>query len=129
MNFALQNIVAFFLVIATVIIGAYFLFFRQQGQYIPETWGELGCIHPIYIKGEDLQPKLQRGTFLFLNQCITGKGTFNNNDVVLIEEDGEKTYGIVEDRDGDMYTVNIGDSTVEIENTYITAYTTLPSEY
>ena len=129
MNFALKNIVAFFLVIATVIIGAYFLFFRQQGQYIPETWGELGCIHPIYIKGQDLKPKLQRRTYLVLNQFITVKGPFNNNDVVLIEEDGEKTYGIVEDMDGDMYTINIGDSTVEIENTYITAYTTLPPEY
>ena len=77
MNFGLQNIVAFFLVLATVVIGAYFLFFRQQGQYIPETWGELGCIHPIYIEKEDLQPKLQRGTFLFLNQCVSSKGIYN----------------------------------------------------
>ncbi len=129
MNFGLQNIVAFFLVLATVIIGAYFLFFRQQGQYIPETWGELGCIHPIYIEKEDLQPKLQRGTFLFLNQCVSSKGIYNINDVVLFEDDGEEIFGVVESRNGDTYSVNIGKSKVETEAKYVIAYTTLPSEY
>jgi len=129
MNFGLQNIVAIFLVLATITIGAYFLFFRQQGQYIPETWGELGCIHPIYIKNDDLQPKLQRGTFLFLNQCMTSKGVFATNDVVLINQDGEKIYGIVESRNGSTYSVNTDKGTKEIEGQYISAYTTLPSEY
>ena len=129
MNFGLQNIVAIFLVLATITIGAYFLFFRQQGQYIPETWGELGCIHPIYIKNDDLQPKVQRGVFFSLNQCLSEESIFNTNDIVLFERDGEEMLGVVEGREKDIFSVNTGKEIVEIESEQVVAYTTLPSEY
>lgn len=134
MNFALQNIVAVSLIIVALIAGTYFLFSRQQGQYIPPSWGELACVHPVYIKKDNLQPTLQQGTLLSMNQCIKNYDNFSKGDIIYFEYENDNMLGIVESKKdivGDVfYVVDIGlDGKIEISAEYVIAFTKLPSEY
>ena len=132
MNYALQNIVAFFLIVATIVAAAYFLVLRQDGQYIPESLGDIGCIHPVYISEDNLQPTLTRGTYISLNQCVRSTTSMTDGTVIYFEYDDENVLGIIEGRETKVnktyYTVNIGDKTVEVDPSTILAYTTLQSE-
>ena len=133
MNFALQNIVAVALIIAAIIAGTYFLFSRQQGQYIPGDWADLGCVHPVYIKKDYLQPRLQQGTLLSMNQCIKDYNNFSQGDILYFEYENENMLGIVESKSSGFknitYTVDIGlDGKIEVLADSVIAFSTLPSE-
>ena len=133
MNWALQNIVAVALIIAAVIVGTYFLFSRQQGQYIPPSWGELGCVHPVYIRKDSLQPTLQQGTIFSMNQCITDSNDFSQGDILYFEYENENMLGIVDSKSSGykniVYTVDIGlDGKIEISADSVIAFSKLPSE-
>lgn len=133
MNYALRNIVSIVLVIFIIGFGYYFLFSRQQGQYIPESWADLDCIHPFTISSDALQPTLVKGSILSLNQCIKNKESLQVGYIVTFRQDGIKRIGIIEDiqiKDGEIYYVitNQNDDTGQytVLSDDILAYTTLP---
>ena len=133
MNFALQNIVAVILIIAAVVGGTYFLISRQQGQYIPDDWADLGSVQPEDIKKDYLQPRLQQGTLLSMNQCIKNYRNFSKGDVLYFEYDNENMLGIVESKKEVnreiIYVIDIGlDGKLEVPSDSVISFTKLPSE-
>lgn len=130
MNYTLQNIVSLLVFLFAVFFGIYYFVLRQQGQYVPETWGELGCMRPVYIQSDSLQPTLLKGTYLSLNQCVESKVNFQTESIVYFNDGQQKGLGIVEQRKGGIYTIKIDkEESIEVKGEDIIAYTTLPSEY
>ncbi len=97
MNYALRNIVLIFIFFFILFFGYYYLFSRQQGQYIPESWAELDCIHPILVSTDDLQPPIKKGVILSLNQCIPSKSSLQIGYIIRFELDSRKRLGIITD--------------------------------
>ncbi len=136
MNYALRNIVSIVLVIFIIGFGYYFLFSRQQGQYIPESWADLDCIHPFTISSDELQPTLVRGSILSLNQCINDKENLQDGYIVTFKQDSIKRIGVIKDKeikDSQTYYVittqndDTGQYTVLSDD--ILAYTIIPTDY
>ena len=70
MNYVLKNVVAIAVTLFALIFAIYFFFSRQQYQYIPDSIGKIGWIHPVYIKDDILEPTVTKGTYIFLIHCI-----------------------------------------------------------
>lgn len=87
MNYTLRNIVGTVLILFALAFGYYYLFSRQKGQYIPDNWGDLGCMYPTNISSDSLEPTLIKGSLLILNQCIKSNTSLNEGDVVLFNND------------------------------------------
>lgn len=97
MNYTLRNIISIVLILFIILFGYYFLFARQQGQYIPKGWEDFDCMHPVSISSDSLQPTLKRGSILILNQCINNVDTLEKGYIVSFNIDGIKKIGIIED--------------------------------
>ncbi len=97
MNYTLRNIVGTVLILFALAFGYYYFFSRQKGQYIPDNWGELGCMYPTNISSDSLEPTLIKGSLLILNQCIKSNTSLNEGDVVLFNNDGLNKIGIIEE--------------------------------
>lgn len=135
MNYTLRNIVSVAIIVFILIFGYYYLFARQEGQYIPDNWADFDCMYPISISKDDLQPTLLRGSILFLNDCITSENLLKSGDIILFNTDGLDRMGIIKEKkitDGLTYyvvsTSNFEDKTFTIQFEEILAYTKLPSE-
>lgn len=135
MNYALKNIISIVLILFIIGFGYYFLFSRQQGQYIPESWADFDCIHPFNITTDALQPTLVKGSILSLNQCINEKVNLQEGYIVTFRQDGIRRIGIIKDikiENRETYYViktnndDSGEYTVLSDD--IVAYTILPLE-
>lgn len=135
MNYTLRNIVSVAIIVFILIFGYYYLFARQEGQYIPDNWADFDCMYPTSISKDDLQPTLLKGSILILNNCITSDNTLNIGDILLFNSDGLNRIGIIKEKnikDGLTYyvvsTSNFEEKSFTIQFEEILAYTKLPSE-
>ena len=108
MNYTLQNIVTISVTLFALIFVIYFFFLRQPYQYIPDSIGSIGCIYPVYIKEDILEPTLTENTYIFLNQCIGQNETIQVGSIVYFEYEEEKQLGILTNSKGDSYIVDFG---------------------
>jgi len=97
MNYTLRNIIGIALTLFIIIFGYYYLFARQQGQYVPESWGDLDCMYPVMIGTDALEPTLRKGSILMLNQCIPDKDDLEIDYIVSFNYDGVKRIGSIKD--------------------------------
>lgn len=132
MNYTLRNIIGIVLILFIALFGYYFLFARQEGQYMPQGWEDFDCMHPVSISSDSLQPTLKRGSILILNQCINNRENLQKGYIVSFNSEGIKKIGIIEDiqysNQKATYTVSTDfDKTqqYEVSSIDILAYTTL----
>jgi hypothetical protein len=133
MNYALRNIILIFVVFFSLAFGFYYLFSRQEGQYVPDTWAHIDCIHLVSVSNDDLQPTLQKGVILSLNQCIENKASLQREYIVKFEYDGRTRLGIIKDIEEDdreisyvISTSNFEEKQYTVPSQQIVAYTTIP---
>ncbi|HBB64517.1 MAG: hypothetical protein UR34_C0010G0019 [candidate division WS6 bacterium GW2011_GWC1_33_20] len=83
----------------------YFLFARQTGQYVPDTWGDLPCMYLVNITSNSMEPELKQGTILSMNKCITKIRTFPVDQIVLFQEGGSRKVGRIISGEDDSYVI------------------------
>lgn len=130
MNYTLRNIIGIVLFLFVVIFGYYYLFSRQQGQYVPAGWEDFDCMYPVFIGSDSLQPTLKKGSILILNQCVNDNTELKIGNIVTFTNDGIKKVGTIQDityEDREVsYTVQISNNQtdiIDISKEDILAYT------
>lgn len=130
MNYTLRNIIGIVLFLFVVIFGYYYLFSRQQGQYVPAGWEDFDCMYPVFIGSDSLQPTLKKGSILILNQCVNDNTELEIGNIVTFTNDGIKKVGTIQDityEDREVsYTVQISNNQtdiIDISKEDILAYT------
>jgi len=120
MNYTLRNIIGIVLFLFVIIFGYYYLFSRQQGQYIPAGWEDFDCMSPVFISSDSFEPTLRKGSLLILNQCVNDNTELEIGNIVSFTNDGIKKVGIIEDityEDREIsYTVQISNDQTDILN-------------
>ena len=97
MNYTLRNIIGIALTLFIIIFGYYYLFARQQGQYIPESWADFDCMHPVMIASDALEPTLKKGSILILDQCVSENSDLEIGYIISFNYDGVKRIGSIKD--------------------------------
>jgi len=130
MNYTLRNIIGIVLFLIVIIFGYYYLFSRQQGQYVPAGWEDFDCMYPVFIGSDSLQPTLKKGSILILNQCVNDNTELEIGNIVTFTNDGIKKVGTIQDityEDREVsYTVQISNNQtdiIDISKEDILAYT------
>ncbi len=130
MNYTLRNIIGIVLFLIVIIFGYYYLFSRQQGQYMPAGWEDFDCMYPVFIGSDSLQPTLKKGSILILNQCVNDNTELEIGNIVTFTNDGIKKVGTIQDityEDREVsYTVQISNNQtdiIDISKEDILAYT------
>jgi len=132
MNYTLRNIIGIVLFLFVVIFGYYYLFSRQQGQYMPAGWEDFDCMYPVFIGSDSLQPTLKKGSILILNQCVNDNTELEIGDIVsfknfMFDIPSSKKVGIIKDttyKHGQIvYTNNDQTDIYNISKEDILAYT------
>ncbi|MBP6976578.1 S26 family signal peptidase [Candidatus Dojkabacteria bacterium] len=120
MNYTLRNIIGIVLFLFVIVFGYYYLFSRQQGQYIPAGWEDFDCMSPVFISSDSFEPTLRKGSLLILNQCVNDNTELEIGNIVSFTNDGIKKVGIIEDityEDREIsYTVQISNDQTDIYN-------------
>lgn len=120
MNYTLRNIIGIVLFLIVIIFGYYYLFSRQQGQYMPAGWEDFDCMYPVFIGSDSLQPTLKKGSILILNQCVNDNTELEIGNIVTFTNDGIKKVGTIQDityEDREVsYTVQISNDQTDIYN-------------
>jgi len=134
MNYTLRTIVSTVLILFILIFGYYFLFARQQGQYIPQGWEDFDCMYPISIASDALQPTLKRGSMLILNSCVSENTPLDVDNVVIFNINGIDRVGIIKDTlyEGKNKQYRVSTDSIETQEYIINideviAYTVIPN--
>lgn len=113
------------LLLLVVIVGGlayYFLVFRKSTQFIPQSSSEVGCVYPIRVQGNSMEPTLKSGSLISFNSCIADKTNLEIDKIIVFDEgrvkrigrikeivsvEGEVFYKISRDnREGEEFTVH-----------------------
>lgn len=135
MNYALKNLISVLLILFILGFGYFYLFARQSGQYMPESWADFDCMYPTSISTDQLQPTLLKGSILMLNRCVKESTLLSEGDIILFKNDGLKKIGVITGSEAKgstlYYTVQVSnqdDDTLSVSRDEIIAFTKLPSE-
>jgi phage repressor protein C with HTH and peptisase S24 domain len=93
--------VSLLIIFAIILIGGatlYFLIVRQQGQYVPASISEVGCVYTVSVAGDSMTPAIKSGTVLSLNKCIQDKNNLTTGKVILFEDGGMKKVGRIKEK-------------------------------
>ncbi len=94
--------------IAVVILAAgvvSVILFSYQGQPIPTSLEEAGCVLPVTVQGQSMEPAIKAGTRLLLDKCAD-KQSLPVGTIVLFDEDNVRRVGRIKEKTSSQQVVS-----------------------
>jgi phage repressor protein C with HTH and peptisase S24 domain len=76
------------------------LILRQKDQYLPESVNKIGCIYPVRVLGNSMEPAIKDGIVLSMNKCIKNRNNLPIGTIVVFEENGIKRVARIKEKLG-----------------------------
>jgi signal peptidase I len=80
------------------VLALYFLVFRKNNQYIPNSVGEITCVYPVTIQGNSMEPALKAGSLISFNKCVEDKNNISIGKIIVYEDGSNKKIGRIKER-------------------------------